>query len=47
MPIEPGAFPFKRLPDGRIAEVIPLTLDRARLVVSTPEDYGETYVDGW
>jgi len=35
------------LPDGRIAEIIPLTYGRARLVVTTVEDYGYTYDDGW
>ncbi len=33
------------MPDGRTAEVIPLTFDRARLVIGWPED--QAYDDGW
>jgi hypothetical protein len=40
-------FPHKTLADGRIAEVVPLTLGRARLTVCRPDDYGYCYDDAW
>lgn len=36
----------KTLPDGRIAEVTPLTYGRARIVIWTPPSYG-FLDDGW
>lgn len=38
---------MKTLPDGRIAEVVPLTYGRARITVSRPEDYGLFVADSW
>ena len=41
-----GAYLTKLFEDGRIADVVPLTFGRARLVLSaTADDTG--YVDGW
>lgn len=37
----------KTLADGRIAEIIPLTFGRARIIVAQPEWAGFCYDDGW
>lgn len=39
-----GAFYDKRLPDGRVVAVVPLTYGRARLTVGPDE---LQYDDGW
>lgn len=41
-----AAFPRRELPDGRMLAVIPLTLGRARLVL-TPSATAFRYDDGW
>lgn len=37
----------KKLPDGRVLSVDPLTFGRARLCIATAEGYGYFYEDGW
>jgi hypothetical protein len=36
----------RQLPDGRVLDVIPLTIGRARLIVS-PSMHAMLYDDGW
>lgn len=46
MSAERGAYLTREFLDGRVADVIPLTFGRARLVVSR-DLLVETYDDGW
>lgn len=41
-----GAYLTREFADGRVADVVPLTFDRARLLISR-DLLAETYDDGW